>query len=390
VTGCRLLLLAAMALSAAACATVEPERVPIAQPAPPAPPPPPRLALAAPYNERAQALEAGGRLREALEARKIALTINPDDAAARAAAAALQAKIDEQVAAQLKDGRAALQRGAQVVARRHFLAVLALDPGNRTAFEALREQTPEVDLLSHTVRAGDTLPGLASQYYGNRALSEVIAETNKLQPNARLTAGTVLKIPEVPGVTLNRPGARPPTPRATLPTAPGAPTTPAPPSAGPAAPAAPREEPAEVNPLLAEAREAADRLDYGQALSDLDQLLASSPRNADALTLKKQVLYSQGKLQLDQRKYRDSLATLNQLARIAPNYEDSATLIRQTRTRLIDEHYNSGIRYYREEKLPEAIAQWKAVLEIDSQHVNARKNLDQAERLLKQLDERRK
>jgi tetratricopeptide (TPR) repeat protein len=141
---------------------------------------------------------------------------------------------------------------------------------------------------------------------------------------------------------------------------------------------------------FAEAREAADRLDYGQALTDLDQLLSSSPRNADALTLKKQVLYSQGKRQLDQRKYRDSYATLNQLAKIAPNYEDSATLMRQSRTRLIDEYYNSGIRYYREEKLPEAIAQWKAVLEIDPQHVNARKYLDQAERLLKQLDERRK
>lgn len=385
-TGRRLLLLAAVALIAAACATAEPERA--ARTTPPAPPPPPRLALAAPYNDRAQALEAEGRLREALEARKIALTINPGDAATQAAAAALQSKIDEQVSNQLKEGRAATQRGAQVVARRHFLAVLALDPTNRAAFEALREQTQEVDLLSHTVRAGETLPGLASQYYGNRALAEVIAETNKLQPNARLTAGTVIKIPEVPGFPLNRPGARPTAPRPPAPTAPGAPTAAVPPA--PPVPVAPKDEAPEVNPLLAEAREAADRLDYSQALSDLDQLLASSPRNADALTLKKQVLYSQGKAQLDQRKYRDSLATLNQLARIAPNYEDSATLLRQTRTRLIEEYYNSGIRYYREEKLPEAITQWKAVLEIDPQHVNARKNLEQAERLLKQLDERRK
>jgi len=389
VTGRRLLLLAAVALIAAACATAEPERAArTAPPAPPAPPPPPRLALAAPYNDRAQALEAEGRLREALEARKIALTINPGDAATQAAAAALQSKIDEQVSNQLKEGRAATQRGAQVVARRHFLAVLALDPTNRAAFEALREQTQEVDVLSHTVRAGETLPGLASQYYGNRALAEVIAETNKLQPNARLTAGTVIKIPEVPGFPLNRPGARPTAPRPPAPTAPGAPTAAVPPA--PPVPVAPKDEAPEVNPLLAEAREAADRLDYSQALSDLDQLLASSPRNADALTLKKQVLYSQGKAQLDQRKYRDSLATLNQLARIAPNYEDSATLLRQTRTRLIEEYYNSGIRYYREEKLPEAITQWKAVLEIDPQHVNARKNLEQAERLLKQLDERRK
>jgi LysM repeat protein len=277
-----------------------------------------------------------------------------------------------------------------VVARRHFLAALALDPGNRTAFEALRDQTQDVDLLSHTVRVGDTLAGLAFQYYGNRALSEVIAETNTLQPNARLAAGTVLKIPEVPGITLNRPGSRPPpAPRGAQPPAPSAPPAPARPAAAPPA-SVPKEEPAEVNPLLAEAREAMDHQDYAQALADVDQLLASAPRNAEALALKKQVLYSHGKAQLEQRKYRDSLATLGQLAKIAPNYEDSATLLRQTRTRLVEQHYSNGIRLYREEKLPEAIAEWKAVLEIDPQHANARKNLEQAERLLKQLDERRK
>ena len=383
--GRRLLLLGAVAARAAACATAEPERASTAA-APAKPAGPSRATLAAPYNDRAQALESDGRLREARPARQIALTINPDDAATKTAAAALQTKIDEQVAIQLKEGRAATQRGALVVARRHYLTALALDPTNRTAFEALREQPQEIDAISHTVRAGETLPGLAVHYYGNRALGEIIAETNKLQPNARLTAGMVLKIPDVPGVTLNRPGVRPPAPRPAAPPAPGAPTSP------PATPvvATPREEPPEMHPLLAEAREAAARNDYNQALSDLDQLLTSSPRNADALTLKKQVLYSLGKQQLDQRKYRDSYATLNQLSKLAPNYEDSGTLLRQTRTRLVDEYYNAGIRYYREEKLPEAIAQWKAVLEIDPQHVNARKNLDQAERLLKQLDERRK
>jgi tetratricopeptide (TPR) repeat protein len=194
----------------------------------------------------------------------------------------------------------------------------------------------------------------------------------------------MLKIPEVPGVTLNRPGSRPPAPGGTKPSAPVAPLVPAPPAA------APKEEPAEVNPLLAEAREAMDHQDYAQALVGVDQLLVSAPRNAEALALKKQVLYSHGKAQLDQRKYRDSLETLDQLAKIAPDYEDSAALIRQTRTRLVEQHYSNGIRFYREEKLPEAIAEWKVVLEIDPQHANARKNVEQSERLLKQLDERRK
>ncbi len=377
----RVVLFAAMAVAAAACATSAP---------PVEPPPPPggmvptqRQGLVASYNERAQTLETDGRLREALEARKIALTVDPDNAAARDGQRALQAKIDGLISQRLAEGRAAQARGAQVVARRSFLGVLALDPENRAAFEALREQTPDVEGLPHIVRAGDTLAGLAQQYYGNRALGEVIAEANRLAPNARLAAGTQLKIPEVPGVALIRPGARKDPPRVPLP-GPGAP---------PAAPATPasvqREEPAEVNPLLAEARESLERRDYATALGDADRLLASMPSNAEAQGLKRSALYGLGKTQYDRKQYKDSYATLGQLVKLAPNHEDAAKLLRQSRSRLIDDHFGRGIRYYREEKLPEAIAEWKAVLEIDPQHIAARKNLEQSERLLKNLEERK-
>jgi len=370
-----------MAVAAAACATSTPP--PVEQAAPGGIVPTQRQALVASYNERAQALETDGRLREALEARKIALTVDPDNAAARDGLRAAQAKIDGLISQRLADGRAAQARGAQVSARRSFLGVLALDPENRAAFEALREQTPDVEGLPHIVRVGDTLAGLAQQYYGNRALGEVIAEANRLAPNARLAAGTQLKIPEVPGVALIRPGARKDPPHASLP-GPGAP---------PATPATPasvqREEPAEVNPLLAEARESLERKDYATALGDADRLLASTPSNAEAQGLKRSALYGLGKTQYDQKQYKDSYATLGQLVKLAPNHEDAAKLLRQSRSRLIDDHFGRGIRYYREEKLPEAIAEWKAVLEIDPQHIAARKNLEQSERLLKSLEERK-
>ena len=375
----RLAVLAMMAVAMAACATSAPI-APVAV-APPDPMvPSQRLALVSGYNERAQALESGGRLREALEARKIALTVDPNNAVAREGQRALQAKIDGLISQRLAEGRAAQARGAQVAARRTFLGVLALDPENRTAFEALREQTPDVEGLPHIVRTGETLAGLAQQYYGNRALGEVIAETNRLAPNARLAAGTQLKIPEVPGVPLNRPGARREAPRAPLP-GPGAP---------PATPASlTRDEPAEVNPLLAEARESFERKDYATALGDVDRLLASTPSNAEALAMKRSALYGLGKTQYDQRQYKDSYVTLGQLVKLAPNHEDAAKLLRQSRTRLIDDHFGRGIRYYREEKLPEAIVEWKAVLELDPQHIAARKNLEQSERLLKSLEERK-
>jgi hypothetical protein len=56
----------------------------------------------------------------------------------------------------------------------------------------------------------------------------------------------------------------------------------------------------------------------------------------------------------------------------------------------VEQHYQSGIRLYREEKLPEAITEWKVVLDLDPNHANAKKNIDLTERLLKGLEQRKK
>ena len=380
-------LLFALALSA--CATTgekpEPPRAEVTLPPPagaqrPAPPPTdPREPLVARHVEQAAALERTGDLRRAADELKIALTIRPADAAASAALKTLEATIEGQVAERIRAGRAALARGVQVEARRQFLAALALDPGNRVAFDALQTDTKEVGFITHTVRSGDTLAALAQRYYGDRSRSEVIWETNQLTPNPRLVAGTILKIPEIPGVPFVQ----------SEPRRPAAPATP-PPATARTEPPVKEEFAAEVNPLLAEAREALDRKDWNEALSDVDRFLATNPGNADGIAVKKQALYQQGKTQLDSRHYTESYRALVQLARLQPDYEDSAKLLQQARTRAIEQHYAQGLRLYQEEKLAEAISEWRLVLDLDPQHANAKKNMDQAEKLQKALDQRKK
>jgi tetratricopeptide (TPR) repeat protein len=373
-------------LSGCAALTASAPSDPAAGPAPVA-----RDPLAARHRQQAEALERDGQLRRAAEEWKIALTIAPGDAQARESLRALQARIDRAVAERLDEGRRALSRGVHVEARRKFLAALALDPGNRAAFAALQSDTREVESIAHTVRAGDTLSALAQRYYGDRSRSEVIWETNQLPPNPRLAPGTTLKIPEIPGVPFVHPEARrPPPPVAAVPT----PDVPRPaPTPGPSAPTAPpakEETPPEVNPLLAEAREALERSDYPDAIATVDKFLAGKPGDREGLTLKKQALYGQAKGQLTARQYGESIQTLTQLARLQPDYEDAPTLLRQARTRVIEQHYTQGVRYYREEKLREAIAEWRVVLEMEPGHANARRNIDQAERLLRGLEQRMK
>jgi tetratricopeptide (TPR) repeat protein len=386
--GRRWLTAAALGLALGGCAalTTAPPGGPDAGAAPIA-----RDPLAARHRQQAEALERDGQLRRAAEEWKIALTIAPGDAGARESLRAVQVRIDQAVAEKLDEGRKALARGVQIEARRKFLAALALDPSNRAVFDALQSDTREVEFISHTVRAGDTLTALAQRYYGDRSRGEVIWETNQLPPNPRLAPGTTLKIPEIPGVPFVHPEARRPAPAiAAVPT----PDVPRPgPTPGPAAPGAPstREEfTSEVNPLLAEAREALDRGDHGDAIATVDKFLAGKPGDREGQTLKKQALYGLAKGQMAARQYGDSIQSLTQLTRLQPDYEDAPALLRQARTRIVEQHYTQGVRYYREEKLREAIAEWRVVLEMDPGNANARRNIDQAEKLLRGLEQRMK
>jgi tetratricopeptide (TPR) repeat protein len=154
--------------------------------------------------------------------------------------------------------------------------------------------------------------------------------------------------------------------------------------------APPPDEAPQVDPLFAEAREAFEKKDLAVALADVDRLLASKPRHADALDLKKAILYARGKTQLEAAEYAASFESLSQLARVAPDYQDGEALLRQARTGLVQHHYAEGLRLYRNEKLEEAIAQWRTVLQLDPSHPNAQRNIDQAERILKALEQRQR
>ncbi len=383
-------LLAAMALGLAlgGCAALTGPREPEAGPAPIA-----RDPLAARHRQQAEALERDGQLRRAAEEWKIVLAITPNDAGARETLRALQARIDRTVAERLDEGRKALARGVQLEARRKFLAALALDPSSRAAFDALQGDTRDVEFITHTVRAGDTLSALAQRYYGDRSRSEVIWETNQLPPSPRLAPGTTLKIPEIPGVPFVHPEARRPAPAVAAVPTPDVPRpglAPGPAPATPGAPAHKEEYTSEVNPLLAEAREALERSDYPDALSSVDKYLAGKPGDREGLTVKKQALYGQAKSQMEARRYGESIQSLTMLTRLQPDYEDAPALLKQARARMVEQHYTQGVRFYREEKLKEAISEWRVVLGMEPGHANARRNIDQAEKLLRGLEQRMK
>src|SRR5215467_3086458 len=179
---------------------------------------------AARHQRNAEILESNGLLAQALDESKAALTVDPDDASAQAQRKRLESRIEDEAARRIQAGMK-LTRASPSEAQRHFLAALALNPTLQVAFEALRDATdtlvppsatlvpPSATLvppsvvksITHTVRPNETLASIAELYYGDRSLGDVIEKENGLKPGAPLSVGQVLKIPEVPGVTILRP-----------------------------------------------------------------------------------------------------------------------------------------------------------------------------------------
>jgi peptidoglycan/xylan/chitin deacetylase (PgdA/CDA1 family) len=162
----------------------------------------PRRRMIALHSTRAEELEREGSLRQALDERTIAAAFDPGDEQAKAAVRRLEATIGEASAKLLSEARRLQAGGNGGAARQHFLALLAVDPANRVAFDSLRERMRDVTFLVHTVKEGDTLADLAHLYYGDARRSDAIATANALPSGAQLVPGRTLRIPELPGIPL--------------------------------------------------------------------------------------------------------------------------------------------------------------------------------------------
>jgi peptidoglycan/xylan/chitin deacetylase (PgdA/CDA1 family) len=185
-------------------ATTSDERLPGSSPpvssaGPTTPVPWSRDRLVALHNERSEQLELRGRLRQALDERAIALTINPEDRKAHEGQQRLGRRIAQAVTGLLQEGRAFLDRGLIDEARARFLTALSLEPTNRTAFEALQNEVREVMFITHTIRSGDTCASLAELYYGDQLRCEVIKDSN---PRVPFRVGQKIRIPAIPGIPM--------------------------------------------------------------------------------------------------------------------------------------------------------------------------------------------
>jgi tetratricopeptide (TPR) repeat protein len=116
-------------------------------------------------------------------------------------------------------------------------------------------------------------------------------------------------------------------------------------------------------------------------------IVAPPPSSIDPKTI--DVLYRAAKVYIVENRDDDAYRALTQITRISPHYKDCPVLLRDVRTRLVRFRYQEGLRLFREERLEEAITEWRLVLEMDPTQTPARRSIDQAEQMLRTLAEHR-
>jgi len=91
---------------------------------------------------------------------------------------------------------------------------------------------------------------------------------------------------------------------------------------------------------------------------------------------------------MEQNRLLDAYSAAHQLVKANPKDSAATAFLSQVRGRLVQQHDNQGMQLFRKEKLPAAVAEWRTDLQYDPGHDGAKRNIDQAQRLLKGLQER--
>jgi tetratricopeptide (TPR) repeat protein len=387
---------------------------------------------------RSQAVELEKRdeLTLALDRWRLIQHISFNQAEARREISRLEKKIAAAVQSHYQSGLAALKAKQPTTARNHFLAALRLDPTFRPALQEIKARFTPFPLTVYRVMAGDSLSTVAEKVFGDKGKAILVAWFNDLPEDAPLPPGAMLIVPKpelIASIKAPEKHASNLLAKARARLAAN--------DFDAALNLANRAGSADhaiqhlirsihlkqanhqiESGLLAEARNSLamvpdgfagkqpvleklgaalrrrristdlekawrhfDRGRYRQSLDLAEITLREDPQNAAAHHLADEARY---RIALDDVHHRRYLAARKVLAKANASHKASMTLKARVQKRLLQlaqTHYRNGVKYFINEDLRAAIAEWERALAYDPHLTRARENIDNARRLMQKL-----
>ena len=136
---------------------------------------------------------------------------------------------------------------------------------------------------------------------------------------------------------------------------------------------------------LALARQYAKVEQYEKVPPLLEEINRLDPGNQEAADLSNQVYYRMGQAFYKSRQY---VAARDALSRVPPAYKDTKLILASVQLIIdqqVDAHYKKGVKYFINEELVNAIAEWEKVLILDPDHLKAAEDIDNARQLLNKI-----
>jgi tetratricopeptide (TPR) repeat protein len=125
--------------------------------------------------------------------------------------------------------------------------------------------------------------------------------------------------------------------------------------------------------------------EYQAAINELLKARAKNPKNAEIIKYLNLSYYNLGVYHYNNRDYMRALRTFTKVKR---GFGHTDMYIKKTRVMLkslADEFYRAGLKFYREQKLNEAIVKWNTVLDIEPDHQKAKEYILKSKKLLQAL-----
>jgi tetratricopeptide (TPR) repeat protein len=249
--------------------------------------------------------------------------------------------------------------------------------------------------IIHTVKAEESLSGLAQLYYGDYRKFDLIAKFNDMEETDSLRIGQEIKIPEVEGVpflaTKKDKDIKKILEKIEVEI----------PEIVPVAEEIPQKEPAiepeiEKDETSEEDQAAAyrelgielfNKKKYADAIIELEKALNANPADKVAKNNLSSAYFEQGVVLFDNQDYTQAIEAFETSRTYNSDCERCEPYIKKSEENFKDLHYRNGISFFWREKLAEAIEEWELVYEMDPDYEEVDKNIKRVRNLMERLEE---
>ena len=350
------------------------------------------------YLAQGRASEKAGKWVDASRYYKLALTIEPQNRAIADSVKRVDAMRIKIADVHYRKGLQFLKQGKYSDGQRQFLTALRYWPQHKAALEQLqsRTQIKAKRFIVHIVQKGETVSIISKKYYNDPKQFQTIARFNNLPDATTIQVGKELKIPEIEGLPFLVPeGSSEITADAKI--MDGQLTI--------------RDWEYEQEQKTKEIQEDAKAFDnmvagyrdagielfqekkYDEAIIEFKKVVNADPQDFETQEYIYKAHLNSARSLLEAKDYHAADRRLQACLDFKSDCQQCRTIIQQCENSYKELHYQLGIQYFGEEKLENAINEWKLVKKLDPNYKQVEENIRRAEKIsnkIRQLKEESK